>query len=872
MRWSRRLIVALVAVLLLLGAVAPLALLRAQSTTVTISVAVPAFSRDAISDKLLAEFEAAHPGVKVNVIGNTPNIPQAALGIDKHLEEMQKYVSSADVLFVDSTRITPEATRAGYYLDLAPLVDEDKTLNISDFQPTIWQAFQWEKGIWGLPTSSDVLIMTYQPAAFDRAGLAYPNEQWTIGDLDNAIRKLAQKDADGKVSVHGIDVFTGYSDVMLFRSLLGEGLYDSSTIPNSPQISKPGVEPILDAWYKIDKDGLIGNDVNKAPLSVSPIFALLAQPDTEQRRVGVLLPGGRAGLDTEGFAVSAGTQYPEQAYALANFLTTKAEVGNRFNATPARKSLVGVRPDGGLGINLNIPAAVQQLIDRAVANGFSVSELRYAGYMAVALNKMKTENLDAKSALVAAELQATKDQQVAAEKRGKATVAVATPVPVGELTNGKIELKFGLVSFVNPLPQQDKWNKLIADFTASDPQVGRVTLNTGFAQLDKLAEQNDCFYLPYNAVPNVSLNLLLNLDPFIAADSSFDKNDLIGNIMTQVQRDNKVWALPITVEPSILKYDSERFGKAGAVAPVSGWTIDAFKDAVKALKIDPKDPPPFVAPNTGGAHLLLLIAAYGALPLDYRTDPPTINFTDPATVDAIRQVLDLAKNGYIKYDALGSLTGGFSFGGKIDAPIYTDSLSLFSFRRAGSADQPPDTYKPTTYPKGNTYTAISYGITTAYISAASKNPEACYRWISTITKHPDLFTAMPARRTQIDDPGLAQLQGADVIALYKVIDGLLKDPNTLSIPSQFSGGASPTGFLLQHWLYEAFDKYVLHDGDLDAALKEAETMSKGFQQCAVNLPPLDASSQEKAKEYIKAFGDCAVKVDPRLKPLFDLIK
>src|SRR5690348_7535818 len=124
MRWSRRSLLALFVTLALITVLVPLAFLRAQSNTITISVAVPAFGRQALTDKVLADFESAHPGIKVDIITGTPSIPQAALGIDQHLDQMQKYVSSADVLFVDSNRITPEATRAGYFLDLAPLVDD----------------------------------------------------------------------------------------------------------------------------------------------------------------------------------------------------------------------------------------------------------------------------------------------------------------------------------------------------------------------------------------------------------------------------------------------------------------------------------------------------------------------------------------------------------------------------------------------------------------------------------------------------------------------------------------------------------------------------------------------------------------------------
>jgi len=36
-----------------------------------------------------------------------------------------------------------------------------------------------------------------------------------------------------------------------------------------------------------------------------------------------LLPGGKAGLEAQGFAISAGTQHPDAAYALVKYLSFK---------------------------------------------------------------------------------------------------------------------------------------------------------------------------------------------------------------------------------------------------------------------------------------------------------------------------------------------------------------------------------------------------------------------------------------------------------------------------------------------------------------------------------------------------------------------
>src|SRR6185436_11822375 len=101
-----------------------------------------------------------------------------------------------------------------------------------------------------------------------------------------------------------------------------------------------------------------------------------------------------------------------------------------------------------------------------------------------------------------------------------------------------------------------------------------------------------------------------------------------------------------------LKYDSDRFSKAGVPQPSLTWTVDQFADALKALKADSIGQSAFIPSNTFGTYLFQLIAAYGGNPIDYRTTPPTINFTDPATVDAIQQVVNLAKDGNFKYRPL----------------------------------------------------------------------------------------------------------------------------------------------------------------------------------------------------------------------------
>src|SRR5689334_10129734 len=72
-------------------------------TSVKLTVAIPSFLSTLFTDRLINEFESAHPGVTVSLVKLDANIPPAAAGLDKHFQAVSQYTSSADVLYVAST-------------------------------------------------------------------------------------------------------------------------------------------------------------------------------------------------------------------------------------------------------------------------------------------------------------------------------------------------------------------------------------------------------------------------------------------------------------------------------------------------------------------------------------------------------------------------------------------------------------------------------------------------------------------------------------------------------------------------------------------------------------------------------------------------
>lgn len=182
-------------------------------------------------------------------------------------------------------------------------------------------------------------------------------------------------------------------------------------------------------------------------------------------------------------------------------------------------------------------------------------------------------------------------------------------------------------------------------------------------------------------------------------------------------------------------------------------------------------------------------------------------------------------------------------------------------------------YRLTTYATGSQYTPISFDIGTAYISSNAENPEACYRWITTLAQHPDVFGAMPARRSLIYATNITMSQGQDLVEVYRRIDSLMQQPNALIFPSQFSGGGdnTPNSFIVQYWLNRAFDRYVLDDADLETELADAEANALAYLECAAALPAFDPAlyeTQAEQIEFYQQYGECATAIDPSLEPLF----
>lgn len=872
----------------------------AQSAAIILSL--PGNYQDFITEDVLAPFEAQY-GVRVHI-----EYAQGGMGfgmggqqsVDATLEDAAELAASADVMYVDQTTLTPFATQAGYFLNLAPLANSDSALNINDFYPAIWKSFQWDQGIWALPTAADVYLVTYDPTTFDATGLAYPTDRWTIDDFANAARTLTTYDADGAVLTPGITASTPASTLpYLLVALTGQSFADETVVPNQPTFSTD-LEYILNVWAELEAEGVVtttffrGNeDAEASPLRIEGALGFsgrFAQDDNAELRQASLLPGGTAGISATGFAVSSGTLYPEISYALASYLTNLTELANaNFTAASvARQSLAGIEttttqntngggpgggPGGGARNFLNIPDQIQAAIDQALYSAMSGADTRYSSYVTSVVTQINQNQGDALSLLQEAEASAITDVQTAAAAATDTMVIVAAPpeevvVAAGEITlNCAINTGFGgRPGMGGGLTNEDTWNLVIEEYVASDPLVGHVNLEpVDDSDMATLAEAYDCFILPSNAVQGSDVSPLLNLDPLLDTDPTFNRNDLLPGVLSQVQQNAMTWAMPLAITPATLSYNPTLLAQAGVPEPVNGWTTDSFIDALAQLDlILDEETYPFTPNDPSGSYLLQLIGAFGGMPIDYRTDPATLNFTDANAVTAIQQVLDLADTGYMEYTGVANVMGG---GGRMGqsgtTAISTDTMAQIQ-RMVGRGGNQRDVMLQTLYPQGSSGGFVAFDITTGYISSTAQSPESAYEFLSTAASHPELFTGMPVRSAALSDPAVIAAQGEDVVAIYNQLYALLQNPNTVVFPANSGLGGIASNFLTEYWLKSAFDAYVLEGADLVTELEDAQVTTQAYLDCIAVYEPDTTTTDDPMMGDFMAMAECANAVDPEL--------
>jgi ABC-type glycerol-3-phosphate transport system substrate-binding protein len=826
----------------LIATMPPAAYSQNQPVIIRLNVPVQQYEALMFSD-VIADFEDEHEGIRVQVSRGDAIQPFFVQSEDAAAQ----LATTADVVYVESTMMTPNISPAGLFLDMRPLVSVDETLNPDDFYPAAWQSFQWQNGIWAMPMTLHPILLSYAPDAFDNANLAYPDATWTTRDLITAMQALAQRDTEGNIIQGSLGLSHPDDRFWLLRSLMNTGVLDNAS---RPQLTTPPATDLLQTWNSADAEQFISDNAEALPLMIDPYMPELRIPSGREL---ALLPGGQAGIRINGLAISNGTRYPEAAYQLVMYLSRQSQTLSLTGfSLPARYS---VQSDDNW--NALLPEH-EVIVRQALPLMLPFSELRYVNYLQFAIDQMQ-QGTSAQDALRIAEERLITAQQDAADSSDRPPVSV-DPVPEQDRSTADgVQLRFGFHSYVAMLENTNQmlWDSVMDDFIASDPHVTAVQMESIVNPVN-FADSFDCFFTP-RGISNLQPEALLDMTPLILADANATRDDFVPGALEQVTHNEGLYGYPMLIQFELLTYNPTAFEQAGLTLPETTWTVSQFTEALIALHDRSGDSAAFGTTRQTSTDLLQLIAAYGGLPIDYRSTPPQPAFTAPQNIAAIRQALDLARDGVIQYVPRPSASATMPDITESKAPVMPETAGFVL-----PQNSPSQHTGKTLYPAGATYVPVSTGVGALYISATTPHPEACYRWIQTVASTPGLIQpGMPARQSMLDDPAFQAAHSAEDMLLYEAVLTRLQSPNAVSIPSPWVGNTSLAAYWLEDWLYEAFSAYVLEDTSLELALTGAQEKADAYVDCLSRLPDNETQLSDTNTRF-ELYRSCAASADPAI--------
>jgi multiple sugar transport system substrate-binding protein len=166
----------------------------APAEPVTLTWAFWGSPEEAVSHKMVADaFMKEHPDIKVE----TWNEPW-----DNYFTKIQALWASGDPKSVPDIAFlwpTPQYAAQGVLENLDPYIQKSG-YKLEDYWPGLLESAKFQGSVYGLPRDNEVNVLYFNKDLFDKAGLKYPDENWTWDDLLAAAQKLTVKDASGKVT------------------------------------------------------------------------------------------------------------------------------------------------------------------------------------------------------------------------------------------------------------------------------------------------------------------------------------------------------------------------------------------------------------------------------------------------------------------------------------------------------------------------------------------------------------------------------------------------------------------------------------------------------------------------------------------------
>ena len=318
---------------------------------------------------------------------------------------------------------------------------------------------------------------------------------------------------------------------------------------------------------------------------------------------------------------------------------------------------------------------------------------------------------------------------------------------------------------------------------------------------------------------------ILNLDPFIEQDETFDAADFYPGVLENLSAEGKTWAVPAGLDPMVMYYNKDLFDQYGAPYPASGWTWDDFMNIVLAMR-DPDAGIYGYATVLGVFDVLPFIYQHGGqLALDLK-NVAGATFGDPVNIEALQWYVDLIH----EHEAIPTPEQARrAFGGsdyRVAQGFLTNKVGMIvlPFSQRGGQGWPTQwqmRWGMVPLPR-DARSATIVTVEGYFISAQTQHPEACWQWIAFLSrKMPTRL--VPPRRSLVESDAYRLLVGEDVAGVVRAAAG---SDVLLLQPSDMPQQAQQAFEILQRALESAIAGSVTPEEALSEAQRQVEALGQ----------------------------------------------
>jgi len=783
-------------------------------------------------------FHQANPSIQVRVIPLDDTAASPATGQTDTLASVRRLASQADTFFWSEAAV--EGGPPGLLLDLTSLLEATGEPSEADFLPGLLAHFRWQGRTWGLPAGVDPLVVLYDPAAFEAAGLEPPTAGWTWSALFDAARQLTQQQ-DGQVLRYGF-ADPGLGSVRSAVEALGGRLVDETVDPPAPTLDDPRTVAAVRAYadLALAQRAML----NPAEAGLVDAFALVREGYAAMSvSLGRFWVGGgrddalgvaplpeQSPVWAYGYFISAGTAHPDAAWRWLQFLSREVA---RPDCLPARRSLIPqsayavAAGEGALeafqyaaehALPPLHPMAVEQLLRQAVERAFGGEDAEH----------------------VLGEVQ----QRALSLRVPEVVERPVVPTPAS------IEESIETITFV--AVARSRYETSAEAFHQVHPEIEvriQEAVDFGYAggPLADLVAASGADCLESGLPPSWDMvrSAVLNLQPFVDSDAAFPLEDYYPATLDVVRYDGVLWGLPANWGMQVLWYNRTLFDEAGIPYPTGDWSWDDLFVAAERLATGEGDRRQYGFLWPFGSPVFLLEAFAGPL-ADTAGGVPTFHFDDPEVVNAARRLADLSRRGIILI-ARPRREGNVEMweGATFDL-IWANRAGMWvgdarAFEREGFD------FHPASLPGRGSPVGYS-SVVIHYIARDTLHAKACWQWLRFLADR-ILPHTVPPRRSLLASDAFREEVGAEAQAVYQAVY-----ETSEQTPVAFTDlEGLPYSGRAYTWLQEALEAALWEGADTQVVLGEAQHKAEAYLACLRQRPDLeDEAGAETCFERVDA--------------------